>query len=267
MFQDLRIAVRGRSQHRLVSTVIVGLLGLVIGGTLLAYRAVTIGLFDPVPDVVITEFLASNEDGLVDEDSAAEDWIELYNRGPVSVDLEGWSLSDDEGDPGKWVFPSVTVDPGRYLVVFASGKDRKSFSNGRKMHTSFRLNRSREHLGLYTRESPRVLAGGMAGDYPEQRRDHSFGLDPAGAWRYSTAPTPGSVNGANAIAGGVEPVVFSVRRGQFDEPITVALTTNTGAAEIRYTTDGSAPTPTNGVVYDSPLDISSTTCLRRGVSG
>ena len=178
------------------------------------------------------------------------------------MDLASWSLTDDEDDPGKWVFPSVTLESGGYLVVFASGKDRDVLSTGKKMHTNFRLNRSSEHLGLYTQDSPRVLVGGMAGDYPEQRRGYSFGLDPVGRWRYLAAPTPGSVNRTGDIAGVVEPVDFSVTRGHFDEPITLTLTTGTEAAEIRYTTDGSAPTATNGVAYDAPLTISATTFLR-----
>ena len=69
--------------------VIVGVLGLAIGGTLLAYSVVRTRLFDPPPDVVITEFLASNRNGLADEDSLSEDWIEIYNRGSSSVDLAG----------------------------------------------------------------------------------------------------------------------------------------------------------------------------------
>ena len=253
MFQDLRIAIRGLLRRSLASTVIVGSLGLAIGGNL---------LFRPLPGVVITEFLASNQNGMADEDTSTEDWIEICNRGSNAVDLAGWSLSDDEGDPGKWVFPSVTLDPDAYLVLFASGKDRKFPSGGHKMHVNFKLNRSGEHLGLYTPDSPRVLAGGVTGTYPEQRNDHSFGLDPADQWRYFVASTPGSVNGTSDIRGVVEPVVFSVTRGHYDEPFTLTLTTSTKAAEIRYTTDGSAPTPATGVLYGAPLNISSTTFLR-----
>ncbi len=75
--------------------------------------------------VVLNEFVASNGSVVADEDGDFEDWIELYNTGDVPVDLEGWGLSDDPGDPFRWVFPAGTIGPGEHLVVWASGKDRR----------------------------------------------------------------------------------------------------------------------------------------------
>ncbi|HBO52715.1 MAG TPA: hypothetical protein DD471_12090, partial [Planctomycetes bacterium] len=74
--------------------------------------------------VVITEFLAENSDGLADEDGDSSDWVELQNQGAATVNLDGWSLTDDAGDLRKWFFPAVELLPGEYLLVFASGKGR-----------------------------------------------------------------------------------------------------------------------------------------------
>ena len=60
----------------------------------------------------------------------------------------------------------------------------------------------------------------------------------------------------------MEDTKFSVNRGFFEEPFVVEITTATPGATIRYTTDGSLPTLGNGVVYDSPLQVSGTTTLR-----
>src|SRR6187455_849207 len=46
-------------------------------------------------DVVISEFLANNNTGLVDEDGQRSDWIELYNNGTTAENLAGWHLTDD----------------------------------------------------------------------------------------------------------------------------------------------------------------------------
>ena len=51
------------------------------------------------------------------------DWIEIRNNGATSVNLVGWHLSDDSGIPFKWTFPSTTIAPGGYKIVFASGTD------------------------------------------------------------------------------------------------------------------------------------------------
>ena len=72
----------------------------------------------PSPAVRINEFLAANREGLVDEVGEAEDWVELYNDGDHPVSLAGWSLSDTALDPGKWVFPDVSIPSKGSLIVF-----------------------------------------------------------------------------------------------------------------------------------------------------
>ena len=83
-------------------------------------------------DVLITEFVAENDESYLDEDGDAEDWIEIYNNSSTSVDLSGWSLTDDAADLTKWIFPPGTsLGAGEYRVIFASGKnpagDRSDF--------------------------------------------------------------------------------------------------------------------------------------------
>ena len=57
--------------------------------------------------VVINEIMASNVTGIVDDDSAHSDWIELKNTGASAVSLSGWALTDDSTNMDKWVFPGV----------------------------------------------------------------------------------------------------------------------------------------------------------------
>lgn len=74
--------------------------------------------------VLVNEALSSGST-LLDRDGDATDWIELYNAGSDPVQLEGYGLSDDSDEPYRWVFPSLSVEPGEYLIVRASGKDEK----------------------------------------------------------------------------------------------------------------------------------------------
>jgi hypothetical protein len=85
--------------------------------------------------ILITE-AASDPDGeWPDEDGEDSDWVELFNPGPESISLAGWSLSDD-GSAG-WTLPAITLAAGEYRVVFASGKDRDDATG--ELHTDFRL--------------------------------------------------------------------------------------------------------------------------------
>lgn len=211
-----------------------------------------------VGDVVINEFMALNPGTRLDEDGDAADWIELANRGTNAVSLIGWSLTDDAEEPGLWEFPAVTLPAGAYLVVFASGKDRKPV-DGRPLHTSFQLAMDGEYLGLFRADSPRVIATELRPGYPEQRPGISFALTPGGAWGYSEMPTPASSNRfGSALEGIVAMPVAGVGSGFFDRPIRVSLASATPGAEIRYTLDGTVPTASTGAVYTAPLAVQGT---------
>ena len=48
----------------------------------------------------------------------AVDWVELYNPTTNVVDISGLSLTDDPGQPRRWVFPpGATLGPSGYYVV------------------------------------------------------------------------------------------------------------------------------------------------------
>ncbi len=83
----------------------------------------------------------------------------------------------------------------------------------------------------------------------------------AGAERYFTPPTPGAVNGFGYL-GLVADTKFSVDRGFYDTPFTVAITSATATASIYWTTNGSIPAPTNGTLYTAPISIPGTRLLR-----
>ncbi len=221
----------------------------------------------PRPAVVIQEFLAENVGGLMDEDGDREDWIELYNASAEAVDLAGWSLSDDARWPRQWVFPSVVMGPGSYLVVYASGKDRRTVGGNARLHTNFKLAVDGEYLGLYGPESLREAASEVAPGYPEQRADYGYGREAGGGWRYLSPPTPGAANAGSAMVGVMEEVHFSAGRGFYAKPFNLTLACATPGATIRYTTNGSVPALTNGVVYTQPIPINASRILRAAAFG
>lgn len=79
--------------------------------------------------------------------------------------------------------------------------------------------------------------------------------------RYFTVPTPGAANN-QGLAGLVADTTFSVDRGFFDAPFQVEIASATPGASIRYTTNGSTPSTTNGTLYSGPINITTTTTLR-----
>lgn len=149
----------------------------------------------------ITEFLASNDSGLADEDGEFSDWIEIHNPDDVPVALTGFHLTDSATNLRKWTFPTVSLEPGGYRVVFASGKDRTNPLS--PMHTSFSLAATGEYLALVAPDGVTVVSA-FAPAYPPQFEDQSLGLSLTAAtlgWTYFPTPTPGASNGNGVRAG------------------------------------------------------------------
>ncbi len=124
-------------------------------------------------EVVISEFLASNISGLTDEDGDNSDWIELSNLSGGTVDLNGWSLTDDADDLQRWAIPKVILAPAEKLVVFASGKNR--IISDQELHTDFKLSASGEYLAL-VRPDGILVESEYLPSYPTQYPDISFGI-------------------------------------------------------------------------------------------
>ncbi|MEZ5305121.1 MAG: chitobiase/beta-hexosaminidase C-terminal domain-containing protein [Verrucomicrobiales bacterium] len=232
-----------------------------------------LGATPPAPaivtaDAAISEFGAANQETVEDAEGDSSDWVEIYNGTAAAIDLAGYYLTDDAAIPDKWAFPSYALQPGEYLVVFASGKAATFGAN--EFHTNFQLSAAGEYLALTKGDG----AGGFtavtefAPAFPEQFDDISYGYyDSEGYLGYFVEPTPGAINIAG-VDGFVGDTSFSADRGFYTDPVAVELavsggTTGGAGVTIRYTTDGSTPTLNHGAIYGgTPLTIAETTVLR-----
>lgn len=208
-------------------------------------------------ELVLSEFQASNQDTLADQDGENSDWIEIHNPAALPANLEGWFLTDSTNNLQKWRFPAVTVGPAEYLLVFASGKNRATA--GDELHANFSLAASGEYLAL-VRSDGTTIVSQYAPTYPAQRPDISYGRQANGEFYFLT-PTPGRAN-HSGVLDFVADTRFSHDRGFYDLPFALEITTRTPGAEIRYTTNGTVPSLTNGLVYMGLIPISGTTVLR-----
>ncbi len=106
--------------------------------------------------LTISEFMADNDRTVVDEDGDSSDWIEIFHGGPAAMDVGGHYLTDDPAFLDKWMLPGTWLDPGAYLVVFASGKNRAA--SGSELHTSFQIERNGEYLALVAPDGLTILS-------------------------------------------------------------------------------------------------------------
>lgn len=223
-------------------------------------------LLDPnmaQPPLFISEFLAANRSGFTnairDEDGDYSDWIEIYNAGTETANLEGWFLTDDPANLTKWRFPTVSLAGNRYMVVFASAKNRTN-PNGRFLHTNFSLERDGEYLALVSPRTNVVMH--FSPTFPPQNTGVSYGLVPGttNTFGFFIVPTPGSVN-STAGAGFAPEVRFSRAAGTFWNNFSLELSTPHSNAVIRYVT-GNAQVTETSPIYTGPLLVTNTVLVR-----
>ena len=144
----------------------------------LSRRAVTAWLFFFLFPAIaggqlsITEFVADNDGSYLDSDDEASDWIELSNAGASAVSTDGLYLTDNASDLTQWMLPDVTIPAGGYLVIFASGKDRKDPQGD--LHTNFSLSARGEYLALIDTDGITPLSQ-FAPEFPKQFFGMAYG--------------------------------------------------------------------------------------------
>lgn len=211
--------------------------------------------------LIINEFMADNANSLLDPDDPLgkyDGWIEIYNRSSVAKDLGGMYLTDDLGNPDKWLIPGgVTIEAQGYLIFWADEDQEQGDT-----HTNFKLDAEGEEIGLFDSDGVTLIDGVI---FDEQYRDLSYGRFPDNSliWKLFDAPTPGHCN-CEGYDGAVNQVDVNVDGGFYSssaEAFDVTLSCSTVGAVIYYTTDFTEPTEAS-TEYTGPIHIDSTTCLR-----
>lgn len=137
--------------------------------------------------VVINELLPVNSTIMADQDGEYDDWIELFNKCTLELDLSGYYLSDSKSKPGKWQIPQGTkIGANGYLVFWADGDTTQ---NG--LHCNFKLSSAGENL--YFSNPDRLIIDEIEYDAHAIQESYSRKPDGAGSFFWQT-PTFNSSN-------------------------------------------------------------------------
>ena len=200
----------------------------------------------PLGGVYISEFGGSTG-------SVASDWVEIYNSTGSAVSLAGYGISNNPKNPAKWVFPDISIEPGEYLLLYATGSADKAQKKNLKLN--FCISSTGEALFFFDPNGKlidKLSAGRM-------RSGQSYGRDGSDNRFYYAEPTPGAQNG-KGYEGITQLPAFSVTPGIYDNAVTVAITAGEGET-IRYTTDCTTPNASSEV-YSGELSISKNSVIR-----
>ena len=203
--------------------------------------------------VYISEFMGSNATALKASDGGYYDWVELYNSSNAAVSLAGYGLSNNPDNPAKWVFPDISIDPGEYLVIYASGLN--TAEQKKNLNLNFYISAQGETLFLFDPQGKLVDKLSAGSFLP----DVSYGRNGDDARFYYTASTPGAANGAG-YSGITQSPQFSVLPGIYDSGVEVELLATEGET-VYYTTDCTTPTASS-TPYKGKILLSSNTVIR-----
>ena len=170
-------------------------------------------------DLVINEFMASNDTTQADQDGEFDDWVELFNNTDQAISLAGFHLSDDADNPTKFTFPAGTsIGANDYLIVWTDGD-----TDQEGLHTDFKLSAGGEAVLLFDGDT--ALVDKI--DFPEQTTDISYGRFPNGTGDFAEmTPTFGAENNDGTVRTLFPEVLdlhLSVAPNPADGPVVLSL--------------------------------------------
>ena len=207
--------------------------------------------------IYLNEVMAANVDMMMSPAFNFDGWVELYNASDVPVTLGGCYLSDDADNPKKWRLPDafLNIPANGYRQVWLGSNDIHP------MQAPFKLDCEGGMLLLTNQRGELLFMEG----YPSAIGRAAWARTTNGGdlWAWTSKPTPGASNATTTYANEqLDPPVISRQGGFFSDNFTLKVTPPTGTT-LRYTTDGTTPTLTNGSTMDAQgISVSKNTTLR-----
>ena len=198
-------------------------------------------------EISITEIESANLDQTVDPSWNYGGWVEFYNPGELGVNLQGCWVSDEEENLQK-------VHLSQPIVIPAKGYKNLWFDHHDKYClTQVNMKLDVEGGTIYlSDESGKLL---LKQDYPPMVARCSYARKELTGteWAWSPSPTPEASNEGMTYTETRLPTPDVDQPTQiFGSRLTVCVNIPEGTT-LRYTTDGSTPTATNGMTSNDGL--------------
>ena len=209
-------------------------------------------------ELVINEIMAANVDMFVDPSFNFGGWIEVYNPTDQALSLRNCYISNDpENLKLHLLSPSISYVPAHgFKTIWFD-----HLSQYAKTQIGFKLDC--DGGTIYISDIKGNLL--FSQSYPEaiSRVSYARTTDGGNDWSFTANPTPGSSNTKSSFAvERLEEPIISHPSSFFKNNFTATVTIPAGCT-LRYTTDGSTPTLTNGSRSTTgSFNISNNTVLR-----
>ena len=205
-----------------------------------------------IAQIVINEFMASNNNTIADNEVEFDDWIELANNSADTINLSGWYISDNASNPFKHqLSDSIFILPYSFCLFWADNDEEQGAD-----HLSFRLSSGGEEIILTNFNQ--VIVDSIY--FGQQEVDNSYGRYPdfIGNWGPMDNPTPGTENSHHDTSQYSLNPVSSHESGFYEDSIYVLLSSDENLANIYFTSNGSIPNDSSNLYFEPILLLEST---------
>ncbi len=214
--------------------------------------------FATAEQIIINEVQQANVDMFIDPSFNFGGWIEIFNPTDKTASLGGYYLSDDPANLKKAsINPLAGALPAHgYLVLWLDHYSRWA-------PTMVNLKLDCDGGDIYLSDPEGNIISRFTYPPAITRTSYARTTDGGNVWNYTDAPTPGASNNAATYAATRLEAPAVDRDGcLFTSPFVAKVNIPAGAT-LRFTTDGSTPTLTNGTVStNGQFRIAETTILR-----
>lgn len=211
------------------------------------------------PQLVVNEVMTSNLDVCLDPSWNYGGWIELYNSGMEDFNLQGIYVSDDENNLKRFRLPAAAgkIPAKGFGCIWFDHYDWLSAT----AQVPFKLDAEGGIVYLSDAQGNIILSINYPAAMP--RCSWARVVDVSGDWSWTANPTPATSNSTSTFAStqAKTPILYTQSQ-LFNGLLTVSVSWPEEYT-IRYTTDGTIPTETNGkVLIPHSLMITQTTIFR-----
>ena len=225
-------------------------------------RVSVTGTIPSAENIVINEVQTCNIDMFVDPSFNYGGWMELYNPTDKAVSLNNLYISDDAENLTKY---NLGRNRG---IIPAKGYHVLWFDHYNYHYSPSQIDFKLDYDGgsIYLSDTEGNLITSF--DYPVAitRTSYARTTDGGEEWSYTAYPTPGASNATSTFTEErLEAPIIDTDACLFTTPFTFNVEIPEGAT-LRYTTDGSTPTLTNGETStNGQFSVSTTTTYRFGL--
>ena len=217
--------------------------------------------------LVINEIMVGNIDQYIDNSWNYGAWAEIYNPTNQNISLDGLYVTDDEDEPFKFMFPSgigIVKAHDFKAIYFDHNSADGTYGNTAYKQVRFKLGNKGGDLYLYDADGKQLASASYPGCIP--RCSWARTEDGGQEWSWTGEPTLAASNNESDFAEfRLDAPEIDTDSRLFTEPFSIQVNIPEGTT-LRYTTNGTTPSMTNGTTSeDGIFDISETTILRLGL--